>query len=238
MRAHPESTAMVAQLLARARGRYAASGEQLEGVARAAAARVAERGFADTEHRVIAAHVAMAALAAEQLPVAAGRQPLSADRAHGATGPAEQALAEHVHARLGAEVLLVVALRAACEVPASIAADALHLTTAELAALEAIAHHDAESLTLRFHDELICEPADLAALASSTAVTEAVRRHLRRCRSCRREFHQRVGHVLGQAGGLALPLPALSTAPAGRTRRVGRALRRPRAAPPTIRPRV
>ena len=231
MREQPESSATVAQLLSRARGRYAAGGEQLEAVARAAVARVAERGFADAEQRVIAAHVAMAALAAEQLPVAPGRQPLSADRAHGSTGPAEQALAEHVHARLGPEVLLAVALRATCEVPAPEAADALHLTTAELDALEAIARHDAESLTLRFHDELICEPADLAALASSTAVTEAVRRHLHRCRSCRREFHQRVAHVLGQAGELTLPLPALSTAPAGRTRRVRRALGRPRGRP-------
>ena len=231
MNAHVDAGATVARLLARARGRYAAGGEQLEAVARSAVARLAEHGWAEAEQRVIAAHVSMAALAAERLPVAPGRRPLIAHRAQDSAEPAEQALAEHVHARLQPEVLLVVALRATCEVPAHAAAEALHLTTAELAVLEAIARHDAESLTLRYHDELICEPADLAALASSTAVTEAVRRHLHRCRSCRREFHQRVWHVLGQAGGLTLPLPELSTAPAGRARRMRRALGRPRGRP-------
>jgi hypothetical protein len=129
-------------------------------------------------------------------------------------------------------MLLAVALRATCAVPEGQAADALQLTVSELRRVEELARHDAEALTLPYHDEFICEPADLAGLASSAAATDAVRRHLSRCRSCRREFAQRVWHVLGQAGALTLPLPALSVpVPAGRAR-VRRALARPRAATP------
>lgn len=159
-------------------------------------------------------------------------EPLIAHRAVPAGGPAEQALAEHLHERLAPETRLVVALRATCGVPEGVAAEALHLTVSELRRVEELARQDAEALTLPYHDEFICEPADLAGLASSAAVSGAVRRHLSRCRSCRREFAQRVSHVLGQAGALSFPLPQLTVPVPARRERLRRAFSRRRVSRP------
>jgi hypothetical protein len=217
-------------LLRRARGRYACNGETLTKLAYIAAQRVAARDWERDEDRNIAAHVALAAAGARELGPPPGRIPLVAERAVGECDPADRALAEHLHARLAPEVRLAVALRATCAVPPRLAADALQVTVAELRRLEEIARHDAEALTLPYHDDFICEPADLAGLPSSAAVTAAVRQHLSRCRSCRREFADRVWHVLGHAGENCLPLPEFVPSPSGARQRVRRALSRPPAA--------
>jgi hypothetical protein len=221
----------IERLIARARAHYVPT-EELGQLAHSVAERVSARRVAREDDRRIAAHIALAELAAERLTPRAGHEPLIAHHAVDPGEPAERALAEHLHARLEPEMLLAVALRATCGVPERMAAEALHLTLGELRRVEELARRDAEALTLPYHDEFICEPADLAGLASSAAVTDAVRRHLARCRSCRREFAQRVWHVLGEAGALSLPLPQLSVpVPAGRER-VRRALTRWRGASP------
>ena len=218
-------------LIARAQAGYVPT-DALRELAHSVAKHVGARPFAREDDRTIAAHIALSARAAEHLSPRPGREALIAHRGVDAGEPAEQALAEHLHARLAPETLLAVALRATCGVPEGVAAEALHLTVGELRRVEEIARQDAEALTLPYHDEFICEPADLAGLASSAAVTDAVRRHLSRCRSCRREFAERVSHVLGQAGALSFPLPQLTVpVPAGRER-LRRALARPRASSP------
>ncbi len=217
-------------LLARAQCRYAAREDTLAALAQSALAQVEGYGDLRESDRAAIAHVALALLAAERLPRSSRRAPLIAERVVGGAEPTEHALAEHLHARLAPEVALVLAVRAACGVSERVAAESLHLTVGELRTIEALAQEDAESLVLHYHDEFICEPADLAGLASSAAVTEAVRQHLGRCRSCRREFTERVWHVLGLAGALSLPLPPRSTPAANRRLRVRQALDRPRTA--------
>ena len=83
----------------------------------------------------------------------------------------------------------------------------LNLAAGELRRLELSAREQAESLTLAYHHEFICEPAEFSDASSPRAVSGAVRRHLAGCRSCRREFDERVAIVLGEAGALELPLP-------------------------------
>lgn len=216
----------VEALLRRARGRYEVEGGALADLAYAAAQRVDARRWEREADRDIAAHVALAICAARELGPPRGRVPLVAHPALDDGEPADRALAEHVHERLAPEVRVAVALRATCAVPSRLAADALQLTGPELRRMEEIARHEAEALTLPYHDEFICEPADLAGLASSAAVTAAVRQHLSRCRTCRREFGDRVWQVLGHVGSRVLPLPELATSSSARRRRV-----RPR--PPT-----
>ena len=226
----PQPPTLLKPLLQRAHGRYDADTEALTALACTAARRVATRQWERDEDRDIAAHVALAVAGAQELRPQSGQIPLVVERPVRDVEPADLALGEHLHARLAPEVILAVALRATCGVAPQPAADALQLTRRELRRLEEIARHEAEALTLPYHEEFICEPADLAGLPSSAAVTVAVRQHLSRCRSCRREFGDRVWRVLGHAGAHAHPLPAFVTSASGARPRVRAALGIARAA--------
>jgi hypothetical protein len=195
--------------------RYAAAPETMTELARAAAQRVAGRGWERDEDQAIAARIGLAVAAAQTLAPRAGHARTGAQRVVDRGEPGDRALSEHLHARLAPEVRVAVALRATCGTPRRFAADALLLSARELRRVEDIARADAEDLVLPYHDEFICEPADLAGLASSASVTAAVSGHLARCRSCRHEFAERVGHVLALSGVLSLPLPPFATSTSG-----------------------
>lgn len=196
----------------RARRRYPGlPGNERERLTRAATHGVSHRRPEHEDDRVVAAQVALARLGADRFGQLGTERELEVTPRVAPAEPAELALAEHLHAQLEPEELIVVALLATCGLPRRQAAAALNLTASELRQLERRARNEAERHVLGHHHELICEPAELVDAGSPAAVSEAVREHLRRCRSCRREFRERVGLVLGHAGRLELPLPRLTT---------------------------
>lgn len=206
-----ESVVAPQALIQRARLRYPLlPGEELAGLAQTASRTAARRRFHSTPDRVITAHVILATLASEHLARLGGAQMLRAAPAVPAGEPAELALAEHVHVRLEREELLAVALVRTPAVRPRHAADSLNLTLAELRRLEHLARSEAEALTLRYHHELICEPAVLSGADLPAAATAAVRQHFSECRACRRDFERRVEFVLSRASALAVPLPPLA----------------------------
>jgi hypothetical protein len=207
------SASMITAFSARARRRYPfLSREERGALAGAAAASVADRRLPEREDLMIAGHVTMATLAGERLADRGG--PILASRPAIESGaPDELALAEHLQTRLEPEERLAITLLATCGLRSRTAAAALNLTRSELRRLERHARDEAERHVLAHHDELICEPAELVWTNSPAAVGDAVRGHLARCRSCRREFGHRVWLVLGQAGRLELPLVALAAPP-------------------------
>lgn len=196
----------------RARRRYPGlPGNERERLTRAAARAVSDRGPEHEDDRVVAAQVAMARIGGDRFGELDTERHLELTPRLSPAEPAELALAEHLHAQLEPEELIVVALLATCGVRRRRAAGALNLTMSELRELERRAREEAERHVIGHHDELICEPAELVGAGSPERVSAAVRAHLRRCRSCRREFRDRVWLVLAHAGRLELPLPPLVT---------------------------
>ena len=114
------------------------------------------------------------------------------------------ALAEHLHAQLTPDELRVVELVAGQGVSVRQAAATLALTEADVADLQSAAESKAIELTLAFHDDMICEPAALAEAGSDEERLSAVAEHVKRCRSCRVEFGDRVATVVRRAGELAV----------------------------------
>jgi hypothetical protein len=201
---------------ARATERFAALAPALiERLVRTAVRSVAARELPDDDSRMIAAHVTVARLAGSHMARIDRSALLHAPSAAAESGPAERALAEHLHARLEPEELLVASLCAARSVPVKQAATALNLDRDELQDLLESALGKAAELTLAYHDEQICEPAALSSAANPAAAAAAVSEHLRGCRSCHAEFEQRVWLVVSQAGAI-VPLPPLCAGNPGR----------------------
>jgi hypothetical protein len=197
-------------VLARAREQFSKlDAELLARLVDEAVASVAGRNLGSERDRLIAAHVTVARLVGAQLAHDDAGSLLQVDAVAREAEPAEQALAEHLHARLEPEQLLVAALHGAHGLSPRQAAQALALHEDELQTLLQSALQIASELTLAYHDELICEPAVLSAAHHPAAVTAAVREHLAGCRSCRAEYEQRVWTVLSLAGAIVKPLPPL-----------------------------
>jgi len=215
----------LAALGERARSRYPQlDPELLDRLAATASESVAERQLPDDRARQIAAHVTLAQLVGSHLADAESESLLQSASAR--TGDhTERALGEHLHAWLEPEELLVAALRADRLVERRAAAAALNLTVDELSELELSARAKASDMTVAYHAELICEPAALSAADSPSAASAAVRAHLATCRSCRREFDERVWSVVAEAGALVRQMPPLVAAGRrSRPVRVGRRL--------------
>jgi hypothetical protein len=134
----------------------------------------------------------------------------------------EHAMAEHLHAMLEPEELLVVALRAGRGLDRQLVAACLNLALDELDEVERGARVKCSRMVIAYHDEHICEPAALSAADTPAAVAAAVRAHLAGCRSCRKEFEERVWRVLAETGAIVKRTPPLHR-PADRRR----VLRRP-----------
>lgn len=212
MTGHESDRRLIRAVRERARRRYPGlPGSERERLTRAAARAVSDRGTEHEDDRVVAAQVALARIGSGRFGELGTERTLELTPRLAPAEPAELALAEHLHAQLEPEELIVVALLATCGVRRRRAAAALNLTVSELRELERRAREEAERHVLGHHDELICEPAELVDAGSPERVSAAVRGHLRRCRSCRREFRDRVWLVLGHAGRLELPLPPLVT---------------------------
>ena len=221
-------------LFERARTRYPQLDEQLlERLVRTAVRSIDERNLDDPHAALLAGHVTVARLAGSHIARIERSSLLTANvvvireqRDH-----IDHAIAEHLHARLEHEELMVIALRAGRGIGRKVAASALNLELGELDELERSAQVKAGRMVIAYHDEHICEPAALSAADNPAAVEAAVRSHLAGCGSCRREFGLRVWSVLAETGAIVRPLPPLHR-PAERRRLVSGGRRAVRALRP------
>jgi Fe2+ transport system protein FeoA len=106
------------------------------------------------------------------------------------------ALGEHLAAGLEPRERHVVIFRTLHGECRARTAAALGLDPGAIIAIEHSACLKAATLTCRYHDNLICEPAELASSVGHTQREEAVSDHLSRCSRCGPEFAARVANVL------------------------------------------
>jgi hypothetical protein len=207
-------------LLARARARYPELDPELvEQLCEEAVAAVADRVLPDLRRRLLAGHVKLAQLASGHVALYDRQLLLTAPPRSEAVLPADHALAEHLHAVLDEDELLVAAVRGARKVPSRIAARALNLGPAELRELERSGLAKAAEMTLAYHENMICEPAALSQADTPAQRSPAVQAHLEFCRSCNSEFWDRAALVLAHAGSMLTPMPELALDAKHRTHR-------------------
>ncbi len=106
------------------------------------------------------------------------------------------ALGEHLAAGLDERERHVVVFRTLRGESRERTALALELDPELVVDLEHNACLKAATLTHRYHDNLICEPADLAVAVGHGQREEVVARHLSRCARCGPEFAARAANVM------------------------------------------
>jgi hypothetical protein len=113
--------------------------------------------------------------------------------------PGDIALGEHLAAGLDHRERYVVIHRTLRGEGRERSATALGIDPGVIVDVEHSACLKAATLTCRYHDNLICEPAELAVAVGQTQREEAVAGHLSSCSRCGPEFAARVANVLHHA---------------------------------------
>lgn len=144
------------------------------------------------------AHQLLAVIAAPAHPRAV-RRALRAWQAIEREAFGDIALGEHLAAGLDRDERDVVILRTLAGECRERAALALGVGLDPLVDREHSACLKAATLTLRYHDNLICEPAALASSVGHAQREEAVAGHLAACGRCGTEFAARTANVLHHA---------------------------------------